>query len=29
MKDAVKRLKKDPWRSMTTAAIAGQKLPQL
>jgi bifunctional non-homologous end joining protein LigD len=29
MKDAVKRLKKDPWRAMTTAAIAGQKLPKL
>jgi bifunctional non-homologous end joining protein LigD len=26
MKDAMKRLKKDPWRSMTTAAIAAQKL---
>jgi bifunctional non-homologous end joining protein LigD len=29
MKDAVKRVKKDPWRSMTTAAIAAQKLPQV
>jgi bifunctional non-homologous end joining protein LigD len=29
MQDAVKRLKKDPWRSMTTAAMAGQKLPEL
>jgi bifunctional non-homologous end joining protein LigD len=29
MKDAVKRLKKDPWRDMTTSTIAGQKLPKL
>jgi hypothetical protein len=29
MKDAVKRLKKDPWRAMTTATIADQKLPKL
>jgi hypothetical protein len=29
MKDAEKRLKKDPWRAMTTAPIANQKLPKL
>jgi bifunctional non-homologous end joining protein LigD len=29
MKDAVKRLKQDPWRAMTTATIADQKLPKL
>jgi bifunctional non-homologous end joining protein LigD len=29
MKDAVKRANKDPWRAMTTTAIAGQKLPKL
>jgi hypothetical protein len=28
MKDAVKRLKKDPWRAMTTATTANQKLPR-
>jgi bifunctional non-homologous end joining protein LigD len=28
MKDAVKRLKNDPWRAMATARIAGQKLPK-
>jgi hypothetical protein len=25
----MKRAKKDPWRTMTTAAIAGQRLPKL
>jgi bifunctional non-homologous end joining protein LigD len=29
MKDALNRLKKDPWRAMTTATIVGQKLPKL
>ncbi len=29
MKDAVKRLKKDPWRTMSMATIGGQKLPDL
>ena len=29
MNDAVKRLKRDPWRAMTTATIAGQRLPEL
>jgi bifunctional non-homologous end joining protein LigD len=29
MKDAMKRLKKKPWRAMTSAAIAGQRLPKL
>jgi bifunctional non-homologous end joining protein LigD len=29
MKDAVKRLKTDPWRAMTTVTIANQKLPKL
>jgi hypothetical protein len=29
MKDAMKRLKKDPWRAMATDTITGQKLPKL
>jgi bifunctional non-homologous end joining protein LigD len=29
MKDVVQSAKKDPWHKMTTAAIAGQKLPKL
>ena len=29
IKDAAQRLKKDPWREMTTTAIGGQKLPNL
>jgi hypothetical protein len=29
MKEAMKRAKKGPWRTMTTAAIAGQRLPKL
>jgi hypothetical protein len=27
MKDAIQRLKKDPWRAMTKSSIAEQKLP--
>jgi hypothetical protein len=27
MEDAMKRLKKDPWRAMTNTSIAEQKLP--
>jgi bifunctional non-homologous end joining protein LigD len=27
MKDAIRRIKKNPWKSMTTAKVAGQKLP--